>query len=791
MPKPKPQSAAASGSNLARPARRRLGIKILVMALPLLVFLALEAVLRLVGYGHPTDFFLPAVVQGRPVWVENHQFGWRFFPPRIARAPQPMVVDQVKPPGTVRIVILGESAAMGDPEPAYGFGRYLEVLLSEAFPDKKFEVINAAMTAINSHVIRLIARDCVKLDADFWVLYMGNNEVVGPYGSGTVFGRQAPDLPLIRAALFFRTLKTGQLAEACLQQLRAGRAAQAEWGGLEMFLEHKLAPDDPRMQRVYRHFENNLTDILETGRRAGARVVVSTVSANWKDCAPFASLHRSDMTAAELEVWQNAVREGARLAAAGQHQQALAHFQEAYELDRDHAELEYRIAEAKWALKQFREARGYYQWARDMDALRFRVDTRLNEITRAVAGSRTNQNVYLVDAERVLSRAAPNQTPGRELFYDHVHLNFAGNYALARAIAAPIAAALAPAGRTSWLAPQEAQDRLAATAFDQLQVWREMRRRLQRPPFTQQLNHTAQIQWVDEQIAALRPQTSVTQGLPPQASVYQQALARRPNDATLLARYARLLEEAGDLNGALQQWEKVGGLLPHDYQAEYFQGLLWRNLGRLERAREHFQRVLQLRPNVAEAWNGLGLCEMDEGRLAEALASFDKALARRPTDADFHYNKAIVHARASRTHDAMACYRQALAMAPEHTSARYNLANLLIRQGQWAEAEKELQTLLQHAPDHARARNNYGLALLRLRRPAEAVEQFRQTLRYEPDNAEARLNLANALLTLKQWDEAIAHLEAFLAAHPGHPAAQQRLAEARALRAAGQNAPAP
>ena len=54
---------------------------------------------------------------------------------------------------------------MGDPEPAFGAGRYLEALLRERFPARKFEVVNVAITAINSHVIRAIARDCARQPA--------------------------------------------------------------------------------------------------------------------------------------------------------------------------------------------------------------------------------------------------------------------------------------------------------------------------------------------------------------------------------------------------------------------------------------------------------------------------------------------------------------------------------------------------------------------------------------------------------------------------------------------------
>ena len=42
---------------------------------------------------------------------------------------------------------------MGDPDPAYGFSRYLEVMLREKFPSMKFEVVNTGSVAINSHVL--------------------------------------------------------------------------------------------------------------------------------------------------------------------------------------------------------------------------------------------------------------------------------------------------------------------------------------------------------------------------------------------------------------------------------------------------------------------------------------------------------------------------------------------------------------------------------------------------------------------------------------------------------------
>ena len=59
---------------------------------PLLLLGWLELGLRLAGYGYPTSFFLDCHQGDRPMITDNPQFGWRFFPPEVARAPQPLFV---------------------------------------------------------------------------------------------------------------------------------------------------------------------------------------------------------------------------------------------------------------------------------------------------------------------------------------------------------------------------------------------------------------------------------------------------------------------------------------------------------------------------------------------------------------------------------------------------------------------------------------------------------------------------------------------------------------------------
>ncbi len=110
---------------------------IALIVLPLLLLGGVEAGLRLAGYGYPTGFFKKIRIGDKNYFINNENFTLRFFPPQLARWPDPFLFPATKPPDTVRIFIFGESAAMGDPQPAYGAGRYMEVLLRQRFPGEK------------------------------------------------------------------------------------------------------------------------------------------------------------------------------------------------------------------------------------------------------------------------------------------------------------------------------------------------------------------------------------------------------------------------------------------------------------------------------------------------------------------------------------------------------------------------------------------------------------------------------------------------------------------------------
>jgi hypothetical protein len=151
-PGPGAEPGAAGPATGLPPRRPRWQFRLAAAALPILGLVLLEGSLRIFGFGFPTGFFLPSRVRGQEMLIENRRFTRRFFPARLARTPQSFAIPAHKSPDTCRIFIMGESAAMGDPEPAFAFGRILAVLLGAEYPGRKFEVINAALTPINSHV---------------------------------------------------------------------------------------------------------------------------------------------------------------------------------------------------------------------------------------------------------------------------------------------------------------------------------------------------------------------------------------------------------------------------------------------------------------------------------------------------------------------------------------------------------------------------------------------------------------------------------------------------------------
>ncbi|MCF7732613.1 MAG: tetratricopeptide repeat protein [Akkermansiaceae bacterium] len=686
---------------------------VLLVLAPTLFVAMLEGGLRLGGYGYPTGFFLGSDAKGG--FATNYRFGWRFFPRSLSRDPHPCVLG-AKPAGTLRIFVLGGSAAMGTPDPSFSFGRILEVMLREQYPTRKFEVVNAAMTAINSVVVREIARDCAVHEPDLFVVYMGNNEVVGPFGPGTVFQQWSPNQALIRASLRVKSTRVGQLLGNVLGGLRRKEDTLTAWRGMGMFLQQTVAADDPRLQAVHGNFGNNLSAICRIARDVNAPVVLSNVAVNLSSCPPFASAHRPGLSSTELTAWETLYQAGGAMEAARKWPEAREKFEAAAGIDDRFAELQFRIGRCLLKMDRLAEARERLKLARDLDGLRFRADSTMDATIRAAAVAGKSSGVYFVDAEAALAEGNPEAKGicGGDVFYEHVHFTFDGNYLLARAMLEQVRAALPqladvpPQGEVP--SRHRCAELLALTPWDESQLVAEMVAMTSKAPFTNQWNHDqfeAAIVGQRDRLAALasRPEAKTAAW-----RTYETAIARSPDDWSLHRHFGRMALEWGRPEVAVEHLRIAVASLPREGPLHVNLGNALAALGKTTEAISHFTTALELNPEDELAHFNLGNALLSRGETDKAIAQFQRALEIKPQYGSAHYNLGNLLARLGRIEEAISQFQKTLEVSPDDAQAHTNLGSLLAGQGKLDEAIVHFQKAAEILPNDVSVRQNLDRA---------------------------------------------------------------------------------
>jgi tetratricopeptide (TPR) repeat protein len=761
-------------------SKRRLWLmRLVAMTFIPLVFLgSLELGLRWAGYGYDTHFFRPIQVNGHSFYVPNEKFSYRFFPPALARVAPPFRFAVEKGTNSYRIFLFGESAANGDPDPTYGVGRYLQVLLRERYPGTEFEVISVALTAIDSSTILPIARECARHQGDLWLIYMGNNEMVGPFGAETSYGLHAPSLGMIRTILAIKSTRIGQLLEAVGRRLRSNASTAKKWGGMEMFANNRLGYDDPARLRVYANFKGNLNDILGAAHTVDVPVILSTMAVNLKDCAPFASIHATGLDPNQESVWNQFYAQGVDQEAAGSNKEALAVYQKAAKIDPQFADLQFRMGSCELALTNDDQARRDFELARDYDALDFRADTRINSVIQDAASHHSGQGVYFLDAASAVAKSSPHEIPGLELFYEHVHFNCVGNYLLALNFAEQ-AKKILPASITAqdngnWASEELCDRRLAVTVWDHLGVWERVFRMVTSPPFTGQFNHDAMLKIyemkLDEARSLMNTQT------PEQArQMYEQALALAPDDSFLRLNFVAFLEKCGFTSQAIIEAKRCCELVSQKPELFFHTATLLVRAGKPAEAAEYFSRALALRSDYAEAQNEMGEILANQQKPAEAIDWFKRAIRSNPAYVESYLSLGFLQQNQGENDAAMANYQQAANLEPEGPADFFNRANVAAARYQWDEAIACLRAVVKAKPEFWQAHYQLGVQLAGKEEMEDAEKQFMSVIHYRPDFIEAHLDLGTALATQGKSDRALAEFHNVLQLDPANASAQQQI----------------
>jgi len=381
--------------------RKQRLFNLILFSIPILFFLLLEGLLQLLGYGGNLDLFVDAPKDFPQYKMANQKVARRFFSRQIAVPSPPIdLFLKEKPPDGYRIFVIGGSTAAGYPYAAnLMFSRILQQRLSDVFPERRIEVINLAMSAINSYALLDFTDEMLQNRPDLILIYAGHNEFYGALGvaSAESIGKFRP---LVLLYLKLNDLKSFLLLRDVVGQLGSFAArifGKASLQDPTATLMERLVADQNILyksgiyERGKRQFRENLEAIYRKAKSERIPVVLSELVSNVHDQEPFISLKAGDWPPA-AEVYRSA---------------------QEYERQGD-----------------ILQAREKYYLAKDLDALRFRASEEFNELIRELG------NIYqlpVVPMKSFFEKSSVNGFIGNDLMLEHLHPNIDGYFLMAEA----------------------------------------------------------------------------------------------------------------------------------------------------------------------------------------------------------------------------------------------------------------------------------------------------------------------------------------------------------------------
>lgn len=367
---------------------------LILIIIPFILILVLESCLRLFNYGDNLKLFVKSETEG---YLEcNQKVAKRYFSKFGFTTPIRDIFLEKKPDNCYRIVVLGESTVIGFPYSANAsFSRILRKRLQDLFPEKKIEVINLGITAINTYTLLDFTDEIIEQKPDLILIYAGHNEYYGALGvSSMENGGNKRWLKIMHMNLSH--LKTYQMTQHFIAWLvNTFKPAGKEL--LQGTLMQQMVGNNtvPYKSEIYyagiNQFYTNMDELLNKYKKENIPVIISNVVSNIKDLPPFKSIELTQYPLADSV------------------------FNEA----------------KKWeSLHQFDSAKNKYKLAKELDAIRFRAP---DEINKAIGELASKYNCPFVDMIAYFENASPNGIVGDNLMTEHLHPTIDGHFIMSEA----------------------------------------------------------------------------------------------------------------------------------------------------------------------------------------------------------------------------------------------------------------------------------------------------------------------------------------------------------------------
>ena len=388
--------------------------------------LFLEAALQLLQLGPSNRLFLEERRGPETRFTPNREVAHRFFPHRFRRDfAGGAGFTEPKPANAVRVFVLGASTVAGFPNPPNtAFSRFLEQMLADVYPARRFEVINCGLTAVNSFCLLDFFAEVAGYSPDLIVVYAGHNEFVGPYGVTTPFARFGNDRRGIRLYMFLQRSRIHYGLKELIFRLRSrerGGAAREAFG-LHL-VSREIGPRDEGYGTTRRNFRGNLEEMLALAGERAVPVALSTLVSNLKDFHPLRSRCDGSGLAGRVE----------GLAREGNLEDAAAAADRALESHPDCADLHFQLGRVRYLQGKYPQAAAAFAAARDLDRLPFRAPASFNEVIHDLVAE-SGGRVLLNDVEEAFAAASPNRIVGNELIAEYLHPTVYGHFLIARTL---------------------------------------------------------------------------------------------------------------------------------------------------------------------------------------------------------------------------------------------------------------------------------------------------------------------------------------------------------------------
>jgi tetratricopeptide (TPR) repeat protein len=386
-----------SDTKLQHSKSKVIAFKVLSFTLVIFAFILIEISFRLFSVGnnmhliinHPNKLY-------KAYYSVNPNIGLKYFNKFEATGGTNDIFLKNKPENGFRIFVLGSSSMVGFPyEKNLMASRILYTMLKDAYPNKHVEVVNTAITAINSITLNDYMKEIVNYEPDAILFYAGHNEYYGAFGVGS----HETMSKNVRIRNFHFTLMNSRLYQvlrSLYTKISTGLSKKPDVANARGSLMKRIVADkdivygSDKYRVGINQFKVNVSQILELAENKQIPVFISDLVSNVKDLAPLSlQTGQTDDTSATY----------------------------------------FKKAITALSVADYEQAQFYFYKAKDYDPIRFRASEQIND---CIDSLNTLYKGYKITALQSFQNASQFGLIGNNLLTEHVHPNIEGQFLMAQ-----------------------------------------------------------------------------------------------------------------------------------------------------------------------------------------------------------------------------------------------------------------------------------------------------------------------------------------------------------------------